>query len=289
MEPRPCVAVIGLGRMGSVIARHLSHNFDVLGWDVRPVELPGVVRAESLGQLASHAQIILSSLPTADQTRDVLSEGTFRRAFEASDGVFADLSTSAPSEIRALAETLGPGGSRIIDAPILGRPESCGSWTIPVGGEAAAVDVVRPVLEKIASRVIHVGSLGSGHTIKLLNNMMFAAINVITAEAVGACDWLGVDPSKFVDIVGGSAAATVSPLFRALAPRMLGEDLEPVFTVALLDKDLRLAVEMCQASGVPLVSAPALQAVTRKALEHGLGQRDSSALVQLYRQGSGHG
>lgn len=277
------VAVIGLGRMGSVIAQRLSHYFDVLGWDVRPVDIEGVHQAEELSQIASRAQIILSSLPSSEQTREVLSENTFRRAFEASAGVFVDVSTSAPSEIRALAKALGPASSRLIDAPILGRPETCGAWTMPVGGEMTSLEIARPVLEKLASRIVHAGQLGSGHAIKLLNNMMFAAINVITAEAIGACGRIGVDPERFVDIVGNSTAATVSPLFRSLAPRMLGEDLETIFTVALLDKDLRLAVEMCQAAGVPLVSAPSLGTVMSEALRRGLGQQDSSALIELYK------
>ncbi|MDZ7801747.1 MAG: NAD-binding protein [Trueperaceae bacterium] len=195
-----------------------------------------------------------------------------QRSFATSQAVFVDASTSAPNELRSIAAELGDAGARVVDAPILGRPESCGSWTMPIGGERPAFDRARPVLEEIAPSLHHVGALGAGHTIKLLNNMMFAAINVITAEAIGSCDYLDVDPARFVDIVAGSSAATVSPLFRSLAPRMLGQDLETVFTVQLLDKDLRLAVEMCQQAGVPLIAAPALQKATRDALERGLAE-----------------
>lgn len=275
--------------MGSAAAKRLSDDFDVLGWDLRPVTLDGVRRAGSLAETAANADVILASLPSAAETREVLFDEAFRSAFAGSHAVFVDTSTSSPAEIKALAAELGPLGERLLDAPILGRPESAGSWTMPVGGSAPSFGAARTALDAVATRVFHVGGLGSGHAMKLLNNMMFAAINVITAEAIGACDRLGIDAAQFADIVGGSTAATVSPLFRSLAPRMAGENLETVFTVALLDKDLRLAVEMCQAAEVPLVSAPTLQRVTRAALDRGLGERDSSALVELYRRGEEHG
>lgn len=270
--------------MGSAAAGRLAQSASVRGWDVRAVAVPGVETGRSLEESVSQADVVLGFLPSAKETKRVFEDPAFRRAFQDGETIFVDASTSAPDEITALAATLGGAAERIVDAPILGRPGSVGSWTMPVGGSAEAFAAAVPALELIASRVVHVGKLGSGHSIKLLNNMMFAAINVITAEAIGACEWLGVEPAQFVDIVSGSTAATVSPLFRSLAPRMLGEQLETVFTVSLLDKDLRLAVDMCLAAGVPLVSAPALQEVTGAALAKGLNDLDSAALVELYRK-----
>jgi 3-hydroxyisobutyrate dehydrogenase len=138
------------------------------------------------------------------------------------------------------------------------------------------------VLEGIATRVFHAGASGTGHTIKLLNNLMFAAINTVTAEVIGACEHLDVPPERFLEVVGGSAAATVSPLFLNLVPRML-EPAPPVFTLDLMKKDLKLAVEMCKAGGATLYLAPALQTVTDLATAAGLGHKDSAALVELYR------
>lgn len=270
--------------MGSAAAGRLAQSASVTGWDVRPVEVPGVETGKTLEESARGADVVLGFLPAAKQTTRVFEDPGFRRAFLDGEAIFVDASTSAPGEITELAASLGDAAWRIVDAPILGRPGSVGSWTMPVGGSPEAFAAALPALKLVASRVFHVGKLGSGHSMKLLNNMMFAAINVITAEAIGACEWLGVEPAKFVEIVGGSTAATVSPLFKSLAPRMLGEELETVFTVSLLDKDLRLAVAMCRAAGVPLVSAPALQEVTGAALARGLDDLDSAALVELYRK-----
>jgi 3-hydroxyisobutyrate dehydrogenase-like beta-hydroxyacid dehydrogenase len=279
------VGVVGVGRMGAAMAQRLRATHEVIGYDVRPGLDVGVPMAATPAALAERCDVVLLSLPSPRETRALFEDAAFRRAFEAGGAVAVDTSTSDPASIRALAAELGVAGARLIDAPVLGRPDRCGAWTLPVGGEAAAVERARPVLERLAARVEHVGALGSGHTVKLLNNLMFAAINVVTAEAIAACDALGLDPARFVDLIAGSQAATVSPLFRDLAPRMLGEDHPTVFTVALLAKDLQLAARMCEDAGAPLVSARASQVVLAGALQLGLGEEDSAALVDWYRRG----
>lgn len=283
------VGVIGLGRMGAAMARRLAERHEVLGYDVRDVTGVPVTLAHGPAELMERCSVVLAALPSPTETRAVVLDPTCREAFLAGDAILVDTSTSDPGSWRALAAELGEAGSRMLDAPILGRPERCGAWTMPVGGEAARLDSARPVLELLASRVERVGDLGAGHTLKLLNNMMFAAINVVTAEAVAACDVLGLDAERFVDMVGTSSAATVSPLFQDLAPRMVGRGGETVFTVGLLAKDLQLAARMCEDAGAQLVSARASQIVVSQAVRMGLFDRDSSALVDWYRRRSAHG
>ena len=281
------VGIVGLGRMGGAMAQALAPHFALFGWDLRTPEVRAATTVARAAELAERCAVVLLSLPSPEATRTVLLEPSFRAAFEARDVIVVDTRTSDPASLRELAAVLGASQARLLDAPILGRPDSCGRWTIPVGGPEEAFRAATPVLSVLAQRLIHVGHLGAGHTIKLLNNMMFAAINVITAEAIGAAERLsdqhGISGRAFVDVVEASAAATVSPLFRELAPRMLGETGPTVFTTALLHKDLQLAVKMCETGGVPLIAARALQIATSRALEAGLGDRDSAALIDLYR------
>lgn len=282
------VGVVGLGRMGSAFARAVAQVHPTLGWDVRQLPDAGVETVDAPADLAQRCDVLVCCLPSPVETRQVLTDDAFRTAWSEAlatrDGpLVVDASTSDPGSLRALAAELGEAGKRLLDAPILGRPDSCGAWTLPVGGSTEHVERVRPVLEPVAATIEHVGPLGSGHTIKLLNNMMFAAINVVTAEAIGACERLDVDPARFVDLVGGSAAATVSPLFRDLAPRMLGETRETVFTVALLRKDLQLAARMCEDADVPLVATRAHQIAVARAIDAGLGNEDTASLIRLYR------
>jgi 3-hydroxyisobutyrate dehydrogenase-like beta-hydroxyacid dehydrogenase len=284
-DPTP-VGIVGVGRMGAAMARRLRETHEVLAFDVRPGLDVGVPMVATPAALAERCGVVLLSLPSPRETRALFEDAAFRHAFEAGHAIAVDTSTSDPASLRTLVAELGVAGSRVIDAPVLGRPDRCGAWTFPVGGDPAAVEQARPILERLAVRVERVGEVGAGHTVKLLNNLMFAAINVATAEAIAACDTLGLDPARFVDLIAGSQAATVSPLFRDLAPRMLGEEQPTLFTVALLAKDLQLAARMCEDAGAALVSARASQVVVEGALELGLGEEDSAALIGWYRRGA---
>jgi 3-hydroxyisobutyrate dehydrogenase len=279
---RTRVGVLGLGRMGATIARHLAVDHDVAGWDVRAVDVAGVSSAGDAAALMRDRDVVISCLPSPLETSSVVEDPAFLEAFRSGGAVFVDASTSDPASLRALATRIGDVAVRIVDGPILGRPDRVGAWTIPLGGDAAAAARARPVLECLATRVEHVGPLGSGHAIKLLNNLMFGAINVITAEAIGACSYVGVDPRRFVNLVTGSQAATVSPLFRDLAPRMLGSGDESVFSTALLAKDAALARDMCEAAGVPVRLAPHVASAAAEAVAAGFGGEDSAAVVRLY-------
>lgn len=279
----PVIGIIGVGRMGSAMARRLSEDHEVLGYDIRPVDA-GIEMVTAPEELLARCDVLLLSLPSPKETRSTFDGPPFRSAFEAGDAVVVDMTTADPGSLRALVEGLGSAGSRVLDSPVLGRPDRCGKWTLPVGGDAAVLGRVRPVLERLAARVEHAGELGSGHIVKLLNNLMFAAINVSIAEVVAACEALGFPAERFVDLVGNSGAATVSPLFRDVAPRMLGGDHPVVFTMNLLAKDLQLAARMCEDVGAPIVSARASQIVMAGALRLGVGEEDTAALVEWYRR-----
>lgn len=277
------VGIVGLGHMGAAMADKLREQYRVLGWDIRHLDIPSVEMVAATRALPRSCQLVLLSLPSPEATRQVLLDPDFLTALAESDSVVADTSTSDPASHRELLGELGGMAARLLDAPILGRPESCGRWTIPVGGSIEALERARPALAVLASNVVHIGEGGSAHTFKLLNNMMFAAINVITAEVIGACERLGASPARFIEVVGGSAAATVSPLFLDIAPRMLKEETESVFTTRLMHKDLQLAVRMCEDGGAPLILSRALQVATSLAMERGLAEKDTSAVVELYR------
>jgi 3-hydroxyisobutyrate dehydrogenase-like beta-hydroxyacid dehydrogenase len=280
------VGVVGLGRMGAAIASHLARRGPVIGWDVRDVVPPGVRRAEDASEVFTASAVVLGCLPSPRETAEVLLDPAVSAAFDGGEAVFVDCSTSDPASLRSTVERLGSARARVLDGPILGRPDRVGAWTVPLGGPVEAAERVRAVLEELATRVEHVGELGSGHAVKLLNNLMFAAINVVTAEAIASCDRVGIDPRRFVELVAGSNAATVSPLFRDLAPRMLGDRDDVVFSTSLLHKDASLARAMCEAAGVPLRLAPVLESVARAAVDAGYGEEDSSAVVRLYARGS---
>ena len=280
---REPVGVVGAGLIGSAIVSILVHHHPVTVQDPsararRAAEDAGATAVTGLGEVEM-PQVVLLALPGPDQVRAVTTE---LLAAEQCPDVVVDLSTVDPDTTREVAQRSASRGLGHLDAPILGRPHRVGAWTLPVGGEAAALERVRGILERLATKVVHVGPSGSGNVLKLLNNLMFGAINAITVETMAAAARLGLDPAVYADTIADSGAASVSGLFRELAPKIVDGDFAPTFSVDLLTKDNRLAVEMAQAAGIRLDVAEAVLALDRAAQTAGLGELDTSAMVQLF-------
>lgn len=284
---RSAVGLIGLGMMGRLMAEALvERDSSVIAVDPSP-EAQQWARNHAIDieasprLLADRVDICLLSLPGPDQVRETVAgrdgilEGNRAK-------VIVDLTTSQPETTRELAKTCAGNGVELIDAPVLGRPRSVGEWMLPVGGDQAALERARPTLEAFAAAIHHVGPVGSGHAVKLLNMLMFGAINAATAEALTLSSRVGVDPRVFCEVLLQSKAATVSGLFREIAPKIAQREFSPIFTVDLLSKDVRLAVEMCEAEGAPPVLGSLVKLLNELALAQGLGQRDTSAIALVF-------
>lgn len=285
-EDRVRVGVLGLGTMGGrAAAAAAAAGHDVVGFDPVPE-----VRARAAGEgvrvvdtaeaALDGAEVVLVSVPRPEHVR-ALADGALRSA--AAGTVVVDLSTIDPATARQAAATLAEDGVVYLDCPVLGRPAGCGTWTLVVGGADLDVARVAPLLEStLARRVIRVGDVGAGSVVKILNNLMFGAINAVTAEAVHLCRGAGIDPSLFVDAVLESGAATVSNLFRDIGPRLVAGRDEPVFALDLLAKDNRLALDLAAGAGLEAPVAEAITQVNDRALALGYGSRDSIAVLHAY-------
>ncbi|MGI8869796.1 MAG: NAD(P)-dependent oxidoreductase [Mycobacteriales bacterium] len=291
-QKRP-VAVIGAGTMGgpaAAAARAAGHSVTV--FDLDPIAIAAAVAAgheiaDTPATAAAGAAVVLLSLPTPDAVRTVLTSAHGVLAGAASGTIVVDLSTIDPVTARDCARAAAGRGVDMLDAPVLGRPHRCGRWTLPVGGERDTLERARPVLGQIAASLVHVGGHGAGMTIKLLNNYLFGVINTATAECMAAADRLGIDPAQVYDVLAESGAATISPLFLEIAPKMLSNDFSPAFTVDLLAKDIGLAVQMIDAAGARHATGTAAAELTTRAQDLGLGDRDTSAVVVAARHASG--
>ncbi len=192
----------------------------------------------------------------------------------------ASSSAATTGAMAALATERGVG---YLDAPVLGRPSSVGKWALPVGGRKEHLDRCRPVLRLLAANIMHVGESGSGNKIKLLNQLMFGAINAITAEMMAVAERLGVSPKFLYDTIMASQAGTVSNLFIELGRKISSEDYEnPTFSVDLLCKDVRLAIDMAREAGAPPLLARTVQFLNEVAQSQGLGGKDTSMMWKIY-------
>lgn len=280
------VAVLGLGTMGGRVAARLREaGADVSGYDLSPAATSaaadaGVRVCDTPEEAVQDSPLVVLSLP---RPADVIAAARGPLAKVAPGTVVVDLSTIDPASARTAAEALRAVDAQYLDAPVLGRPEKCGNWTLSVGGPAEAVERVRPVLEgPVARQLAHVGEVGTGSVVKLLNNLMFGAINAVTAEALNISRRAGVDPELFATVVADSGAATVSGLFRELSTKIPAGDYSPMFALGLLRKDNRLALDLADSTGSPALIAACVDQINALAAGQDWAGEDTSAVYKLY-------
>jgi 3-hydroxyisobutyrate dehydrogenase-like beta-hydroxyacid dehydrogenase len=284
------VGVIGIGAMGTQAVKTLrSGGYSVV---VSDASTDALRRAQSLGassantpaDVVARADMILLFLPGPSQVEAVVTgqDGLLPASYH--NQVIIDLSTVDPDTTRRMGARAAAVGIGYLDAPVLGRPEAVGRWVLPVGGSVEVLERCRPVLGTLAREVVHVGPLGAGNTLKLLNALMFSAINAMTAEMMAVCSKTGLEPRMLFDTIAGSDAATVSGLFKEVGRKIVERDFTPTFTIDLLCKDNGLAIQMARDAGAPPLLGNVIQTINELARAQGLGREDSSALVKVYEQ-----
>jgi 3-hydroxyisobutyrate dehydrogenase-like beta-hydroxyacid dehydrogenase len=285
------VGLIGVGTMGSRMCEAFASNgHEVFVRDIRreaekQAQILGAASiAQSPAEVAHQVKVVVLSLPQPEDIEEVVAgdDGILTAAHTGL--VIVDTSTVDPGTTRRLAAKATAKQIGYVDAPVLGRPQNCGNWTLPCGETDGALDTARPILEAIAERIVAVGDVGSGNVVKLLNNLMFGAINAITAEVMVVCAKVGMSPRVFFDTVAESGAATVSNLFLEIGPKMLVHDWEPKFSIDLLYKDNLLGLSMGQEYGTPMPMSQNVHLLNEIARAKGYGALDTSALVQFYEE-----
>ena len=250
------VAFIGLGRMGAPMARRLvGAGHRVRGHDLVARELEGVLAAASAADAASGADAVVLMLPTSADVHWVAVENGVLEAMDAR-ATLIDMSSSDPMATRELAEAAGARSIDLVDAPVSGGvPRATdGTLTIMAGGRDAAVARVRPLLEAMGSRVLHVGPVGAGHALKALNNLLSATHLLATAEAVAIGRRFGLDPELIVEVINTSSGASVSTAVK-FPDYILTEAFNSGFGMGLMVKDVGIAVELGEELGIPAALA----------------------------------
>jgi 3-hydroxyisobutyrate dehydrogenase len=279
------VGVVGLGAMGLPMAQALAGVRSVLAYDAQPAArdraaAAGIPVAASLAATAQECRVVLLSLPSAEIVEQVVEE----IATSSPGRLVLDTSTVGPDDTRRIGALALELGATYLDTPILGRPDLVGDWTIPMGGPTSAYVAVADAFAPVAKRVVHVGDLGAAATLKVANNLMFSVINAVTAEALLLAKAAGLDPGVFVDTVMNSGAATVSGLFRSIAPRAVDGDFAPTFSLDLVRKDNDLAVRLAASVGLELSVGLAARDLHDRAVVAGHGAEDSVAVLRLLEE-----
>jgi 3-hydroxyisobutyrate dehydrogenase-like beta-hydroxyacid dehydrogenase len=286
MSDKPRVGFIGLGLMGLPMSRNiLKAGFSLTVHNrsrgkVDQLVAEGATPAASAAELAASCDVILSCLPLPKDVASVyLGEGGVVAAAKPG-AVLCDMSTIDAATHRAIAEAAAARGLGYLDAPVSGGPSGARDATlaIMVGGEAAAFERAKPVFDAMGTNVYHVGPVGSGATVKLINQMMGAICGLGVVEGLVMAAKAGVDARLLVDIVTNSSGGSRS--LGGMAPNILERNFEPGFTLDYQSKDVSLAVALAKELGVRTLAGALAEQVIGEARALGLGSRATYALVQ---------
>ncbi len=256
------VGFAGLGRMGAPMARNVAAGgfpltvFNRSPEKAEPFAAEGASVAATPAELAAGADLVVTMVADADAVRALL-EGDDGILAGASPGlVLVEMSTIGPLAARELAALCAEHEVEMIDAPVSGSTPAAESaqLAVMVGGEAAAFERARPVLEAISKAQLHLGPSGAGAAMKLGLNLIIAATAVSVSEALVLAERAGIEREAAYEMIGSSAVA--SPFVEYKRAAFLDPDGTPTaFALELMAKDLRLARVLGERDGVPLPGA----------------------------------
>jgi 3-hydroxyisobutyrate dehydrogenase-like beta-hydroxyacid dehydrogenase len=273
------VAVVGLGAMGSRMARRLlDAGHQVVAWNrtsARAEELAGALVAASPADAARRANVVLTIIadPAALQAVTEGADGIAGGVDQTTTVI--EMSTVGPAAISRLAAALPEG--RLLDAPVLGSlaEAETGTLRIFVGGPAELVEAWTPLLSTLGSP-LHVGPLGAGAAAKLVaNTTLFGTLGVL-GEALALADGLGLPRDVAFEVLAGTPVAAQAERRR---PSVETGEYPQRFSLSLARKDAELIAEAAATAGVDLRLAAAARSWIREAEEAGLGDADYSAVL----------
>ncbi len=283
------VAVLGLGTMGMGMARNLlKAGFAVTAYNrtrakAEPLAGEGARVAATPAEAAKDADAVISM---------VADDAASREAWTGNDGALSamqpgaiaiECSTVTPAWVAELNELCKAKQIKLLDAPVTGsKPQAeAGKLSFLAGGDAETLEKARPILGAMGQAVYHVGHLGSGARLKLINNFLCGAQLASLAEAMVWIERSGLDRTQALDFL--TKAAPGSPLLTGMSARMVQATYEVNFLLPLMQKDMQYAQADAKTLGVDLKSAALVESRLEDALRAGLAEKDMSAIVEPLR------
>ncbi len=283
------VGFIGVGVMGKPMCLNLIEaGFPLTVYARRPESARAVVAAgatlvASSRAVAEAVDVVITMLPDSPQVEEVVlgSDGVLAGARAALTVV--DMSTIAPAASKRVAAACAERGVAFLDAPVSGGSQGAeaGTLTIMAGGEAAVFERLRPVFLAMgaAENILHIGPVGAGEAVKLVNQHLCGVIAAATLEAFVLGVKAGVDVETMARVVGVSSGANWQ-LANPIRLRAFSGSFEPGFFTDLLVKDLRLVTELGEELNVPLTLVAVAKQLYEAARAQGYGRDDYTAVVR---------
>jgi 3-hydroxyisobutyrate dehydrogenase len=287
------VGFIGLGNMGRPMALNLAkHGVPLVVHDIDPARIEpltarGAAVAASPEEVAAATDRTICMVETTAQAEAVLTgeRGIIRTARPGHIAIC--MSTIDPIVAHRLAATLAARRIAMLDAPVSGGTEraTSGELSIIAGGEAATFEACRDLFKAMGTSLFHVGPLGAGLALKLVNNMLIQVNRVAVAEALVLGVKAGLDPRTMYDVIRVSTGTSFA--FETGVPKILARDFSPGGTVDISYKDQELETSFAKQLGVPLLLANVTQQLYQAARAAGLNKEDGLAVIKILERLAG--
>jgi len=286
---KPRVGFLGLGIMGSGMARRLLANgfpLSVYNRNAKKAEgftEAGARVATSPREAATSANVIVCMVADDSASRAMWLGENGALAAAAPGTICIDSSTVTVGWAHELAEAVAAKKCEFIDTPVTGSKTQAASGELNflVGGDTATLEKARPVLAAMSKTITHIGPVGSGALIKLINNFVCGVQIIAIAEAVAMIERSGLDRARALEVL--TQGAPGSPLVKSVSGRMTAADYTPNFLLRLMAKDLKYSLEEAAKLSLHLTTAAAALDTFQKAIAAGYGEKDIAASVELLR------
>lgn len=289
----PPLGFVGLGSMGGRMAKRLlDAGHEVVGYNRTAAKARWLVDA-GLKLVRTPREAAAAADVTFSMVTDT---GALEAVARGPDGILAglrpgtvyvEMSTVSPDAIRALGAEVAQRGAAMLDAPVSGSIVTLeqGQLAFMVGGDTAVLERVRPYLTAIGPTITHVGDLGLAVTMKIAINLGLAVQMLAFCESALLAEKAGVTRQRAVEALLRSVVA--SPMVKYRAPFVLSMPAEPLFEVAMMQKDLGLALDLGRSLGVPLPTTGVAQEMLSAARGLGVGRYDFSVVFDVIAAMSG--
>jgi 2-hydroxy-3-oxopropionate reductase len=289
------VGFIGLGAMGLPMARRVvgagHQTFTTYHRRREPADelaASGATVLRSASEVARAADVVLTILPADRELKEtVFGEEGILQGFSRGK-VLIDMTTATALSLQEVERAISGAGGEVLDAPVSGGTPAAanGTLTFMVGGDVALLDRCRPLLEAMGQTIVHVGPVGQGKVVKMVNQMMAAAHLVTLGEAFALGVRCGADPNTLYAVIKTSSGYSKMMDLR-LPGFLLDGTFDPGFRLDLMKKDVNLAIDSAQALSVPLLLTSLVGQVFAAASTAGKGDADFSAAAQYVAELAG--
>ena len=290
MPNKPRIGLIGLGIMGSAMARNAAKaGFPVTVFNRSPAPLErakadGLAVAASAADLASKSDIIAIIVTDPAAVRAHLNGPTGVFAGDVKGKTLIQMSTINGDATMAFAKDAAAHGMKFLDCPVTGSKKQVedAALILEAGGDKALVDECAPFLRSVGKAIVHAGPVGQGTALKLCMNLIVAQMTTALAEAVAFAKAQGLDPARVFEVIGHSPALNCG-YYQIKEKTLLESDFAPAFSLDNMLKDVRFMTDTARGKDLDLPVTEAVRSVMERATAAGYGADDLTGVIRAIR------